>query len=240
MARTGSTSATPPPKKQGRLRQFAAVYKMTAQYDKPTPLWVFGSALLVLVVGLALTFLLSEGVFSRILGSVSSVFAALLVGLLFLTRRADKALFAQVDGRQGATAIVMQQLRKGWVTSEEPVGADPRTRDLVFRAVGRPGIVLLVEGPLPRTFKLADSEKKRHARVASGVPVHVVHVGNGEGQVPLRKVSRRLMRLPRTLTPSEVSAVAKRMQALGGLRAPVPKGIDPFRVRANRGAARGR
>jgi hypothetical protein len=48
------------------------------------------------------------------------------------------------------------------------------------------------------------------------------------------------MRLPRTLTPSEVSAVAKRMQALGGLRAPVPKGIDPFRVRANRGAARGR
>jgi hypothetical protein len=125
MARTGSTSATPPPKKRGRLRQFAAVYKMTAQFDKPTPLWVFGSALLVLVVGLALTFLLSEGVFSRILGSVSSVFAALLVGLLFLTRRADKALFAQVDGRQGATAIVMQQLRKGWVTSEEPVGADP-------------------------------------------------------------------------------------------------------------------
>ncbi|MFC3688083.1 DUF4191 domain-containing protein [Aquipuribacter hungaricus] len=237
MARTGSSAASDaaPAKKQGRLRQFAAVYRMTAQYDRPAPLWVLGSALLVLLVGLGLTFLLADGLFSRILGSISSVLAAVLVGLVVLTRRADKALFAQVDGRQGATAIVMQQLRRGWVTSEEPVGADPRTKDLVFRAVGRPGIVLLVEGPLPRTFRLADGEKKRHTRVASGVPVHVIHVGNGEGQVPLRKVSRRMMRLPRTLTPSEVSAVAKRMQALGGLRASVPKGIDPTRARASRG-----
>lgn len=240
MARTGSTSAPDAPKKQGRLRQFAAVYKMTAQYDKPAPLWVLGSALLVLLVGLALTFLLTDGVFSRILGTVTTLLTALLVGLAILTRRADKALFAQVDGRQGATAISMQQLRRGWVTSEEPVGMDPRSGDLVFRAIGRPGIVLLVEGPLPRTFRLADSEKKRHTRVASGVPVHVVHVGNGEGQVPLRKVSRHVMRLKRTLTPAEVSAVAKRMQALGGLRAPVPKGIDPFKARANRGAMRGR
>ncbi len=240
MARKDSTPEAAHAKKQGRLRQFSAVYKMTAQYDKPAPLWIFGSALVVLLVGLALTFLLTDGVLSRVLGSVSAVFAALLVGLLVLTRRADKALFAQVDGRQGATTIAMQQLRRGWVTSEEPVGADPRSGDLVFRAIGRPGIVLLVEGPLPRTFKLADSEKKRHTRVASGVPVHVIHVGNGEGQVELRRVSRRIMRLPRTLTPAEVSAVAKRMQALGGLRAPVPKGIDPFRARANRGAVRGR
>jgi len=240
MARKDSSSDAAPAKKQGRLRQFAAVYKMTSQYDKPAPLWVFGSALLVLLVGIGLTFLLTDGVFSRILGSVSSVLTALLFGLLVLTRRADRALFAQVDGRQGSTAIAMQQLRRGWVTSEEPVGADPRAGDLVFRAIGRPGIVLLVEGPLPRAFKLADSEKKRHGRVASGVPVHVIHVGNGEGQVKLRKVTRRLLRLPRTLTRPEVSAVAKRMQALGGLRAPIPKGIDPYRARANRSASRGR
>ena len=242
MARTGRTSSSDaaPAKKPGRLRQFSAVYKMTAQYDRPSPLWIFGSVLLVLLLGIGLTFLLTDGLFSRILGSVSSVLGAVLVGLLVLTRRADRALFAQVDGRQGSTAIALQQLRRGWVSSEEPVGADPRAGDLVFRAIGRPGIVLLVEGPLPRTFKLADSEKKRHGRVASGVPIHVIHVGNGEGQVQLRKVSRRLLRLPRTLTPSEVSAVAKRMQALGGLKAPIPKGIDPYRARANRGATRGR
>lgn len=240
MARTGSTSAPDAPKKQGRLKQFAAVYKMTAQYDKPAPLWVFGSALLVLLVSVGLTFLLTESLFSRILGVVTGVMAALLVGIAVLTRRADRALFAQVEGRQGATALVMQQLRRGWVTSEEPVGADPRTGDLVFRAIGRPGIVLMVEGQLPRALRLGEAEKKRHSRVASGVPVHVLYIGSGPDQTPLRKASRRVMRLPRTLTNAEVSAVTKRMQALGGLKAPVPKGIDPFRARADRRAMKGR
>lgn len=240
MARTGSTSAPDAPKKQGRLKQFAAVYRLTAQYDKPAPLWVFGSALLTLVVIVVATFLISDGPFTRVMGVVTAVLAALLVGLAVLTRRADKALFAQVDGRQGGTAIVMQQLRRGWTTSDEPVAADPRSGDLVFRAVGKPGIVLLVEGPLPRALRLGETEKKRHSRVASGVPVHVIYVGNGPDQTPLRKVSRRMMRLPRTLTTGEVGAVVKRMQALGGLRAPVPKGIDPFRARADRRAMRGR
>ena len=240
MARTGSTAAPETPKKPGRLKQFVQVFKLTKQYDKQAPLWVFGSALLVLLVVLALTFLLSDGLFTRIMGSITAVLSALLVGLAMLTRRADKALFAQVEGRQGGTAIVMQQLRRGWTTSQEPVGADPRSGDLVFRAVGKPGIVLLVEGPLPRALKLGETEKKRHSRVASGVPVHVLYVGQGEDQIPLRKVSRRMMRLPRTLTNAEVSAVVKRMQALGGLKAPVPKGIDPFRARADRRAMKGR
>ncbi len=240
MARKDTAPAADAPKKQGRLKQFAQVYKLTAQYDKPAPLWVFGSALLVLVVGVTLTFLLTDGIFSRVLGVITTVMLALLVGLAILTRRADRALFAQVDGRQGSTAIVMQQLKRGWTTSEEPVAADPRSGDLVFRAVGKPGIVLLVEGPLPRALRLGENEKKRHSRVASGVPVHLLYVGSGPDQTPLRKVSRRLMRLPRALNGAEVSAVVKRMQALGGLRAPVPKGIDPFRARADRKAMRGR
>lgn len=240
MARKDTAPAADAPKKQGRLKQFAQVYKLTAQFDKPAPLWVFGSALLVLAVGVTLTFLLTDGIFSRVLGVITTVMLALLVGLAILTRRADRALFAQVDGRQGSTAIVMQQLKRGWTTSEEPVAADPRSGDLVFRAVGKPGIVLLVEGPLPRALRLGENEKKRHSRVASGVPVHLLYVGNGPDQTPLRKVSRRLMRLPRALNGAEVSAVVKRMQALGGLRAPVPKGIDPFRARADRKAMRGR
>jgi hypothetical protein len=240
MARRKDSPAADAPKKQGRLKQFAAVYRLTTQYDKAAPLWVFGSALLVLLVGIGLSLLLSGSIFTLVLGIISSVLTALLVGLFVLTRRADKALFAQVEGRQGGTAVVMQQLRRGWNTSEEPVAADPRTGDLVFRAVGKPGIVLLVEGPLPRVLRLAESEKKRHTRVASGVPVTVVYVGSGPDQTPLRKVSRRLMRMPRTLTAAEVSAVIKRMQALGGLRAPVPKGIDPYRARADRRAMRGR
>lgn len=240
MARTKDTPTDGTPKKPGRLKQFAAVYRLTAQYDKAAPLWVFGSALLVGALTVLVTLLVTENLFSRVMGVVTAVLLGLLVGLFTLTRRADKALFAQVDGRQGATAMVVQQLRRGWTSSEEPVGADPRSGDLVFRAVGKPGIVLLVEGPLPRALRLGESERKRHSRVASGVPIHVIYVGNGEDQTPLRKVSRRMMRLPRSLTGAEVSAVVKRMQALGGLKAPVPKGIDPFKARADRRGMRGR
>ncbi len=72
------------------------------------------------------------------------------------------------------------------------------------------------------------------------MPITVVHVGNGPDQTPLRKVAGRLTRLPRVLNSSEVSAVVKRLQALGGMRAPVPKGIDPFKARADRRSMRGR
>ena len=226
--------------KQGRLKQFLAVYRLTARYDKKAPLLIFGTVVLVLAVSLTATFLLSGGWFSLVLGIVLSLMLALLAGLTVLTRRADKALFAQVEGKQGATSMALQSLRRGWTSSQEPVGADPRTGDLVFRAVGRPGIVLLVEGPLPRALRLAEAERKRHARVASGVPITVVHVGSGPDQTPLRKVAGRLTRLPRTLNAAEVSAVVKRLQALGGMRPPVPKGIDPMRARADRKAMRGR
>ena len=226
--------------KQGRLKQFLAVYRLTARYDRKAPFLIVGVVLLVLAVSLTATFLLPGGWVGVLLGVVLSITLALLAGLTMLTRRADKALFAQVDGKQGATSMALQSLRRGWTTSQEPVGADPRTGDLVFRAVGRPGIVLLVEGPLPRTLRLAESERKRHSRVASGVPITTIHVGNGPDQTPLRKVAARVTRLPRTLNAAEVSAVVKRLQALGGMRPPVPKGIDPMRARADRKAMRGR
>jgi hypothetical protein len=42
------------------------------------------------------------------------------------------------------------------------------------------------------------------------------------------------------LTKEEVSAVNKRLKAMGGLRPPLPAGIDPNRVRMDRKAMRGR
>ena len=42
------------------------------------------------------------------------------------------------------------------------------------------------------------------------------------------------------LTKDEASAVNKRLKALGGIRPPVPKGVDPTRARIDRKAMRGR
>jgi hypothetical protein len=42
------------------------------------------------------------------------------------------------------------------------------------------------------------------------------------------------------LSKAEVDAVNKRLKALGGVKMPVPKGMDPTRARPDRKAMRGR
>ncbi len=68
----------------------------------------------------------------------------------------------------------------------------------------------------------------------------VINAGDGEGQVPLIKLSRALTRKRPALSKTQVSEVAKRLKALGGVKMPIPKGIDPTRTRPDRKAMRGR
>jgi hypothetical protein len=42
------------------------------------------------------------------------------------------------------------------------------------------------------------------------------------------------------LTKDEVSVVNKRLKSIGGARPPLPKGVDPTKVRMDRKAMRGR
>jgi hypothetical protein len=106
-----------------------------------------------------------------------------------------------------------------------------RNGDLVYRAIGRPGVVLVGEGVPSRVAPLLAQEKKKYARVVPDVPVHDFQVGSGEGQVPLRKLSRELMKLPRLITAAEVSQVDKRLKAVGSLNLPIPKGPLPRNAR---------
>ena len=100
--------------------------------------------------------------------------------------------------------------------------------------VGRPGIVLISEGPTNRVQRLLVDEKRKVQRVAPKVPVIFVNVGNDEGQVPLLKLQRRVKSLPKRLSAAEVHAVSNRLNSLGGAALPIPKGIDPTKVRAPR------
>ena len=56
-----------------------------------------------------------------------------------------------------------------------------------------------------------------------------MRVGNGEGEVPLPKLASKVQRLKATITKDEMSLVNKRLKSLGGLRAPLPPGVDPTR-----------
>jgi hypothetical protein len=110
-----------------------------------------------------------------------------------------------------------------------------KNQDVVHRAVGRPGIVLIGEGP--RVGQLLDAEKKRMNRFVSDVPVTDLVVGNGEGEIPLPKLVRFLQKMPKTIPGSAVVEVNDRLRAVGDLMAnvPVPKGPMPKNMRTPRG-----
>jgi len=224
------------PAKQGRLTQLREVFAMTRRSD-PLVVWymlgaLLGSAALGFLIGL----LLNHPIYVTFLGLISGV----LLMLIVLGRRAERAAYLQIADQKGAAGYAMKGLRRGWSVEEQPIAVDPRTQDLVFRAIGRPGIVLVTEGPVPRVNRLVDLERKRLNRVLPEVPVIIVNAGGDEGQIPLRKLSRTIMRKRPVLTKGEVGDVAKRLRALGPARLPIPKGVDPTRMRPDRRATKGR
>ena len=104
----------------------------------------------------------------------------------------------------------------------------------MHRVLGRPGIVLVSEGPPSRAAQLLANERKRTARWAPEVPIHEIQCGDGEGQVPLRKLNAAVMRTPRALRPAEVTALRKRLEAVSTPPVPIPKGPLPKGARIQR------
>jgi hypothetical protein len=224
-------------KKPGRISQLRQIYTVTRQADPRLPLWMLAGFAGTLLVAYLLGLLVGQPIFVTIIGLPMAV----LVALVIMSRRAERSAYQRMSGQAGVAGAVLKNIRRGWYVEDEPVAIDPRTRDLVFRAIGRPGVALVAEGPVQRTQRLVEGERKRVARVLGpNVPVLVIHVGDGEGQVPLRKLNSKLMRSRAVLTKTEVSAVAARLRALGGVRPPIPKGIDPTKARPDRRGVRGR
>jgi hypothetical protein len=235
MARNSAPAAPDEPPK-GRIAQIRAVFTMTRKADPAVVWYMLGSVVGAIVVGVLIGLLIGQPIYVGVLGLLAGV----LIAVVILGRRAEKAAYSQLGDQKGAAGYALRSVRRGWNVEEQPVAVDPRTQDLVFRAVGRPGVVLVTEGPLPRVNRLADNERKRLNRVLPEVPVVVVHAGEGENMVPLRKLGRHVMRMKPVLTKTEVSEVAKRLRALGAARPPIPKGVDPNRMRPDRKATRGR
>ncbi|WP_427008072.1 DUF4191 domain-containing protein [Pseudarthrobacter sp. H2] len=222
-------------KKPSRLKQIGEVFQMTRRHD-PMVQWLMLLAFLgVVAVSLLVGFLLDNWITGLIIG----IPLGLLGATLILSRRAERAAFAQIENQPGASGAALGTLKRGWITEDQPVAVNPRTQDAVFRAIGRPGVVLVSEGPSSRVKPLVDAERKRLARILPNVTIHVIESGRGEGQVPISQVAKTMNKLNNELTKIEVSAVSKRISSLGS-RLPIPKGIDPYKARPDRKAGRGR
>lgn len=222
-------------KKPSQLKQIGEVFKMTRRND-PIVVWLMLLAFLgVVAVSLIVGLLLNNW----ITGLISGIPLGLLAAVFILSRRAERAAFAQIENQPGASGAALGTLRRGWITEDQPVAVNPRTQDAVFRAIGRPGVVLVSEGPSHRVKPLVDAERKKLSRILPNVTIHVIESGRGEGQVPISQIAKTMNRYKNELTKVEVGAVSKRISSLGN-RLPIPKGIDPYKARPDRKAARGR
>jgi hypothetical protein len=207
----------------GRLKQIALTYTMTRRSD-PKIGWILGGIVVVVFgVLLGVGFAVGHPVYLGILGFLLAFLAAAII----FGRRAEKAAFGQMEGQPGAAAAVLENVGRGWNVT--PAVAMNRSQDVVHRAVGKAGIVLVAEGNPNRLRSLLASEKKKMSRVAGDVPVHDFVVGDDEGQVPLKKLRTRMLKLPRVLTGSQVTQTNDRLRALGDLMSnmPIPKGPMP-------------
>ena len=219
----------------GRIRMMWRMFHMTRKQDRLALPLMIGAALLPIAIAVLATIFIARGdVLFSILWNVVGVLIGLMLLMITLTWRAEKLAFSQIEGKAGAVGAVLSNgLRGSWQSSEMPVAVNTKTQDAVYRAVGRAGIVLIAEGPSTRTQRLVADEQRKVRKIVPNVPVHVLQIGP-DSELPLRRLTRSMRRLKRTLTRAEVVAVGNRLSSLGGMQMPIPKGIDPRRMRAGR------
>ena len=217
-----------PAKKPGRIRQILDVYKMTRENDPKLPLVLAAWGLAALAAFIGLGFLLGHPVFYGVFG----IPVAALAIMIIFGRRAQRAAYGSLQGKTGAAAGVLDQLRRGWDVT--PGVRFNRQQDMIHRVLGRPGIILVGEGN-PQRLKGLFAEERKHLTRLFGPDVPLVAedyiAGDEEGMVPLTKLQRTVMRTrpPKgrsMLRPSQVQEYQNRLKAVG-TNLPIPKGPMP-------------
>jgi hypothetical protein len=207
----------------GRIKQIRMVAGLVRRSNPRALPIVIGSGLGILVVLVVVGLLTGLAALFIPLG----VLAGLAVAMVLFGRFAQAAQYSAIEGQPGAAAAVLENMRGNWTVT--PAIAANRNMDVVHRAVGRPGVVLVGEGSPTRLASLLAAEKKRVARVAYEVPIFEFQVGDEEGQIPISKLQRKVMRLPRNLKPAAVSDLNHRLKALQpslqAPKGPIPKNI---------------
>lgn len=212
------------PASMGRIKQLRMVAGIIHERDaKSLPLIglaALGAAAVIIVVGYFLG-LIYPFIPLALVG-------ALLVAMILFGRLATSAQYAMVEGQPGAAAAVLQTLRGGFTTT--PAIAANRNMDVVHRTIGKPGVILVGEGSPTRLPSLLAAEKKRIARIASQIPIYDFQVGDGEGQIPIRELNKKIMRLPRNIKGQAAAELNFRLNALPQ-QLQMPKGPIPRAAR---------
>lgn len=222
----------PKPPGGGKIKQLRQAYSLTRKNDAMLP-WVM---LLAFAVDFAVVFGLGVLIDHVVFGAIFAVLTGILAATFVFGSRVQKSAYGQIKGQPGAAAAVLNTVKRGgWTIT--PAVALNKNQDCVHRAVGKAGIVLIAEGSPRGMSELLDAERKRMNRFVADVPVVEIRVGDGEGEVPLGKLTKKLMRQRRTLKGGEITEVNGRLRAVGDVmkNVPIPKGPMPKNTRMPKG-----
>jgi len=230
--------APEPEKRPGFFSQIKSLFRFTREVYG----WLPWAQIAILVGGVLLGLLVGYlippfQVWTLVLWAITGLMLGVLGSLFLMTRLSTNAMYTKIDGMPGASGHVLStSLGRHWQASDTPVGINPKTQEAVYRAVGRGGIVVVGEGARGRLTRLVNEERSKAQRVANGVPVNVFYVGHGDDEVAIADLSKTIKKLPKTINKTTMAAVIRRIdsvsQSVSSL--PIPKGIDPTKVRAQR------
>ena len=238
-------------KKRNLFQQIKMIYTFTKKEDPSITWWMLGGFLIPALLVLALGFVLRNGWLGWILNVITALLLGFLVMTIILTNRSETAGYRRLEGQPGATGAVLDSLSSGKLTgkvvqfTKEPVWIDPRTKNAIWRGTSLYGVFLVAEGPKDAMDRAMDKEVRKVHRVTQGsdIPIYRICVGNGKGQVPLSKLRKELRKRHKIkFTMDELDHVNDRLRTLQGTSGlPIPKGIDPMRMKkVSRRAMRGR
>lgn len=213
-----------------RLRVIRDNYRMAKEHDPQLGWLLLGIVVLVFGASVAIGLAIGNLLTFIIIG----LSAAIVIASIVFSRRAMRSAYKSIEGQPGAAVAVVQNMSKlGWGIT--PAVAANKNQDLVHRAVGRPGVVLIGEGGSPALPSLMTSEHKRTGRFVGELPITELVIGNDEGQIPIARLEKHLRKMNKVLAPGEVTALRKRLDALASTPLPMPKGPMPKSGRMPRG-----
>lgn len=221
MAREKKPKAEKKPRKSPEwIKTLKQAYRVTREARPLLPVLLIIVFALVMAVGVGLGVIVGRTIYF----SLMTIPFAIILTLFIFSRLAESAAYSSIEDQVGAGASVLMSIRKGWTTTAGVQVA--RNQDLVHRSLGRAGVVVTGEGSNAVRVMMTD-ERRKMERFLSGVPVHEVLVGEGEGRVPLRKLQKHFKKLPKKLTKSQLREARAREKSIGGAKLPMPKGPLP-------------
>jgi hypothetical protein len=156
---------------------------------------------------------------------------AFLGAFYYFTRLAGNAAYASIEGQPGAGASVLMSIRRGWTVT--PAVNVNKSQDMVHRAVGKAGVILVGEGKHGLRVLLND-ERRKMERFAPGVPIYEIVVGMGSEEVSVRKLQKKMKKFPKKLSTVQLRELRARLRAVGGMNIALPKGPMPKNLKAPR------